>query len=240
MRPRTPEAPGGRLLPLPALVPAVFLARPNRFVAECRLPGGDRVRAHVPATGRLAELLVPGAIVWLAPAPGTHRRLAWDLLLVRHGPRLVSVDTRLPVKLARRALEAGLVPGLPIAPLRGEVQRGASRLDFRLETAPPTWIEVKSVTLVVDGVARFPDAPTLRGTRHVEELTTAVQEGERGAVLFVVQRDDATRVEAHHQNDPAFSAALSRARHAGVLLAAIACRVTTTGIHLAGPVPVDA
>lgn len=178
-----------------------------------------------------------------ASTPAGSRRTAGDLLLVAHGGRWVSVDARMPNRLFAAALARRALP--PFAAYRrwqAEVAWGAGRLDFRLDEAdppgPPCLVETKSCNLVEDGTALFPDAPTARGTRHLDELGAAVRRGWRAAVVWFVQRDDAVRLAPHHRADPAFGAALARARAAGVEAYAYRCHVTPAGIRLLGPIPV--
>jgi sugar fermentation stimulation protein A len=150
----------------------------------------------------------------------------------------VSVDSTLPNRLAYDLLLAGKVRGVRKGSvLRREVPHGRSRFDFLAE--PNTFVEVKSVTLVENGVARFPDAPTVRGARHVRELAEMVRDGGRAMVLFVVQRDDAVRVEPNRPTDPDFADALTDARRAGVMLRACRFRLDDNGNAVyAGTVPV--
>lgn len=223
----------GRREPNPAdasgLQAAEFLHRPHRFGAYVRVDGAQRY-VHVPASGRLRELLYPGNTVLIAPGrPGG--KTAGRLLFARHGGGWVSVDTQAPTRIAGQLLRAGQLP--PFAAyreVRPEYRYGVSRLDFRLDGAPagtpPCLVEVKSVTLVVDGVALFPDAPTTRGVRHLDELRHAVTAaGLAAAVLFLIQRPDAGELRPHDGNDPAFGAALRRAAAAGVGLYAYRCHI---------------
>ncbi len=212
------------------------MARPNRFIVEARLAGGRLVRAHLADPGRLRELLRPGVPLRLRPAPpDRNRRTAFTVALVR-APQpphpWVSLDTTLPNRLAARLLAAGRVAGIGRGwTIQPEVRRGRSRFDFLLTRAgqEPILAEVKSVTLVEGGVALFPDAPTLRGTRHVRELTEVAAGGGRGLVLFAVQRHDARVVRPHSATDPAFAAALRDARQAGVRLRAARFRLGAGG-----------
>lgn len=226
------------------LVPGAFVRRDNRFRVQVQT-GGRTVAAHLPNSGRLGELLVPGRRVWLAPADmrrNPRRRTAYDLALVEFAGRLVSVDARLPGRLVDEALRHGQLVGLEgYASVRREVRLGKSRLDFRLDAGPgkaPCWVEVKSVTLVVAGTARFPDAPTPRGQRHVGELMRAAERGERAAVVFVVQRDDAQQFAPHDEADPAFGQALREAAQAGVEVYAWRCRVSREAMRLIEAIPV--
>jgi sugar fermentation stimulation protein A len=203
--------------------------------------------AHLPNSGRLGELLVPGQKVWLAPVDlrrSPARRTAYDLALVAFAGRLVSVDARLPGRLVAKALRHGQLTGFECyTTVQSEVRLGESRLDFRLDAGPelpPCWIEVKSVTLVDPSTdtARFPDAPTLRGQRHVRELVEAVGKGDLAAVVFVVQRDDARKFAPHDQADPTFGQVLRQAAQAGVEIQAWRCQVSLKAIQLCEPIPV--
>ena len=218
------------------LIPARFSRRPNRFVVEARLESGEIVPTHLADPGRLRELLVPDAELRLRPVPEDNpRKTRYTVALVRSSDppyRWVSVDTSLPNRLAEDLLRNNQVEGMPTCnSLRREVTRGKSRFDFLLahDDGSETWVEVKSVTLVEDRVARFPDAPTVRGARHVRELAEIVREGGRAAVLFVVQRDDAESVEPKADTDPDFAAALQEAESAGVSLHAVKYRLNEDG-----------
>lgn len=210
-----------------ALVIARFVSRDNRFRATVSVDG-EEVAAHLPNSGRLGELLVPGRRAILTPRPGAHRKTRYDLSLVEYQGRWVSVDARLPNQLVAEALAAGRIDPLAGYPaVRREVTHGFSRFDFLLEGSDrtPCLLEVKSVTLVIDGLGCFPDAVTERGRRHVRELAEAVGAGFRAAVLFVVQRDDAAGLRPHDESDPAFGQALRQAARAGVEVYAYGCRV---------------
>lgn len=219
------------------LVEARLVRRANRFAAEI-LVGGERAVAHVPNSGRLGELLYPGAEVLVAARPGP-RKTPYDLLLARYGDELVSIDARLPNALLAEALRAGRLSELgPFASLRREVPLGESRLDLLLEgPAGLCYVEAKSVTLVQAGTARFPDAPTLRGARHLLELERAAHMGHRAAVVFVVQRGDARRFRPYEEADPAFAATLRRVAPV-VQVLAYRCRVTPGEVEIVGPMDV--
>lgn len=223
---------------LPELVRGVFLQRDNRFRATV-LVDNLPCSARVASSGRMRELLVPGAHVWLAPALKPGRRTNYDLLLVEHGDTLVSVDAHLPNRLWPEYIQRTGWEGEPLGELAAERPYGSGRLDFTLTTDEArTWMEVKSVTLVQGGRAMFPDAPTIRGTRHVQELTQAVAEGDRAAVIFVIQRNDASTFSPHVRADPAFAAALLEASQSGVAVHAYACEVTTRQVTIERRVPV--
>ena len=203
---------------------------------------GQEMAAHVPNSGRLGELLVPGRRVLLAAAQAPGRLTAYDLLMVDLDGTLVSVDARLPSRLLYEIIQAGRLEEFAgYAEVRREVTYGQSRLDLVLEGGPDggrCFIEAKSVTLVEDGVALFPDAPTQRGRRHLGELTRAKAEDHRAAVVFVVQRDDVVRFSPHDEADPAFGQALREAAQAGVEVYAYKCRVSEGEVALNTPLPV--
>jgi len=150
------------------------------------------------------------------------------------------VDARLPNPLFAEAVAEGRLAAFAgVRVIEREVRRGGSRIDFRLEGAwGARWVEVKSVTLVEDGVALFPDAPTGRGRRHLEELSALVREGQRAAVVFVVQRSDAEAFAPNSRADPAFAHMLAEAQALGVEVYAYRCRVTRRALTLLDEVPV--
>ncbi len=223
----------------PQLVEAHFLTRLNRFAALVEMEGRE-VMVHIANSGRMRELLEPGRRLLLTPAPGEHRKTRFDLSLVDLGTTLVSADTRLPNGLVAEALAAGRLPQFIEYPeLRREVRYGDSRLDLLLDgPGGRCYGEVKSVTLVVDGIGLFPDAPTVRGVKHLKELSRAVAEGHRAAVVFVVQRADAVAMSPNDAADPAFGAALRAAQAAGVEIYAYNCAVSPSEIRLASPLPI--
>ncbi len=208
-----------------------FLARPNRYLARVRsLAGGRPFLAHVPNPGRMEELLVPGTTVgYVVPAPGAARRTSFDLVSVRHGRSLVSIDARVGNRLAARALSAGLLPEVGRGTWRAEYPWEGGRIDFALpgpsRDRPAALLEVKCSNLRVGSTALFPDAPTERGRRHVEALTRAARRGIPSAVLFLVQRHDVRAFTANRALDPKFARALDRARARGVRLRAQTTRI---------------
>jgi sugar fermentation stimulation protein A len=223
---------------LPPLIPGEFVARDNRFRATV-LVEGESIAAHVPTSGRMHELLLPGRTVWLRPQPRPGRKTPYDLVLVEHGDILVSIDSRLPNALMAERLHRRGWQGRPVRKLVREPPLGASRLDLLLEDeAGVIWMECKSVTLVIQGLALFPDAPTSRGVRHLQELTTVAEQGGRAAAVFIAQRADAVCFGAHRETDPAFADALVDAKRAGVTLCAYACRVSREEIAIARGIPV--
>jgi sugar fermentation stimulation protein A len=225
---------------LPPLVSGRFVRRDNRFRVAVRV-GGERVAAHLPNSGRLTELLVAGRPCWLTEFNSPRRKTRFDLTLVAYAGRCVSVDARLPNALFAEAFASGeLEPFHGYDRCQREVRLGESRLDFRLSgPAGVAWVEVKSVTLVEDGIARFPDAPTLRGARHVRELAVAVEGGAEAAVVFVIQRPDARAFVPYDEADAAFGIALREAAEAGVGVYAWVCEVSQREIAIARQIPVE-
>ena len=223
---------------LPPTVEGRFLRRDNRFRVTVEIDG-EEAAAHLPNSGRLGELLEPGRPCYLVPQPAEHRRTAFDLLLVEYAGVLVSVDARLPNRLFAEAVATGtLEPFLGTTSIKAEVHHGESRLDFQLVT--PTgicWVETKSVTLVENSVALFPDAPTMRGQRHLGELINLVSEGFRAAVVFIIQRQDATSFAPNRAADPAFAHLLDQAHSKGVEVYGFLCSVTRKTMAVSAMVP---
>jgi len=224
---------------LPELIPGRFIRRDNRFRATVSVQGKE-AWAHVPNSGRLQELFQAGRPVWLAPASTPHRKTRYDLKLVEYTSVLVSVDARLPNPLLAEALAKKQLPGFDYPTVEKEVNYGQSRLDFRLSGPDQgvCWVETKSVTLVEDRVAMFPDAPTGRGRRHLNELVRARNAGDQAAVIFVVQRPDARRFQPHQEADPQFAIALRQAAAAGVIIKAYTCQVSRREITITDEIPV--
>lgn len=219
--------------------PAAFLARPNRFIARVRLEStGQEAVCHVKNTGRCRELLVPGARVYLAESDNPARKTRYDLIAVEKGRLLINMDAQAPNQVfAQWARSGAFVPGLTL--LRPETVFGASRFDFYWE-APGRrgFVEVKGVTLEEEGVVRFPDAPTLRGVKHLEELMSARAAGYEAAVCFVIQLEGARCFRPNDRTHPAFGDALRRAAAAGVEILALDCTVTPDSLAIRAPVPV--
>ncbi|MGC2874102.1 DNA/RNA nuclease SfsA [Ihubacter sp. mB4P-1] len=221
-----------------------FIGRPNRFIAEVEIDGRT-VRAHVKNTGRCQELLVPGTEVWLedfAERMG-NRKLRYALIGVQKGDLLVNMDSQAPNKVCEEALISGALnlPGMEkLVKVQREKTFGRSRFDFYVEDihCRGGWLEVKGVTLEEDGVARFPDAPTERGVKHVLELTQAAAQGYQAYVLFVIQMKGVSRFEPNDRTHRAFGDALRQARAKGVCIMARDCQVWTDGMTLDEAIPV--
>jgi sugar fermentation stimulation protein A len=231
-------------------VAARFVERPNRFLVLARMEeGGDVVRVHCADPGRLRELLLPGALLHLSPRPpGGSTQYALER--VEHGPErtLVGLRSTLANALFEEALaERRLAPFADALAWRREATPppGAAggprtRFDFRLELpgGAPCWVEVKSATLVEDGIARWPDAVTERGARHMAHLAELAAEGLRCAVCWVVQRPDAMALEPNEARDPSFAAVVRTAAAAGVECWAWTATLTPTDARLDRAIPV--
>ncbi len=208
------------------LVDGTLIGRRARFTAMVSV-GGNVMPAHLPTSSRLGELLIPDTRIILADRMRPGRLTRYDLVMVETSSGLVSVDSLVPNRLISWALRNSALPefeGWSFA--RAEAVCGGSRFDFLL--AGPKgrcWVEVKSVTLVQDGTALFPDAVTMRGARHLDELGDAVDHGDYAAAVFVVQRGDAHRFAPNRPLDPRFADALARAASRGVDVYAYRCRV---------------
>jgi len=227
------------------LVKARFVERPNRFVVHCRLEqSGELVEAHLADPGRLKELLLPGALLYLRAAQSAKRRTKWSVMLVQtSGSVLVSLQSTLANQLAEEALRAKVVGALEQWDVvRAEYPYEGSRFDFLMENTAGSQllVEVKSCTLVQEGMAMFPDAVTARGARHVHKLAELHSRGiVQGAVLFVVQRSDARSFKPAAHIDPRFAQALQVARRAGMHILAYKCQVEEEGIVWGPQLPVQ-
>ena len=215
-----------------------FLSRPNRFVARVLLDGAEEV-VHVKNTGRCRELLLPGARVYLALGDNPQRKTRYDLIAVEKGPLLVNMDSQATNRVFGEWAGAGhFRAGLTL--LRPETVWGNSRFDFYWEDASGCrgFVEVKGVTLEEKGHARFPDAPTLRGVKHLEELARCRAEGCEAAVCFVLQMGGMKDFAPNDVTHPAFGDALRRAAAGGVNVLAMECAVTPDSLIITRPVPV--
>ena len=216
---------------------AVFLRRPNRFIAYVDLDGEETV-CHVKNTGRCRELLIPGAEVYVQRASKPARRTAWDLIAVRKGKRLINMDAAAPNAVFGEWLRTG-GPGFVPELIRPECVHGDSRFDFYLEHGSRRiFAEIKGVTLEENGVVRFPDAPTERGAKHLRGLKACLAEGFEAWAVFVVQMRGVSRFEPSRKTDPAFADALAEAAAAGVRVLALDCTVTPDSLAIADSVPV--
>ena len=212
------------------IVEGVFLSRPNRFVAHIEINGKEEI-CHVKNTGRCRELLVPGCRVWCERSSNPSRKTAYDLIAVQKGTKLINMDSQAPNAAAKQWLLSG---GLGyIENLRAETIYEDSRFDFSFhKDGKPCFLEVKGVTLEDSGICAFPDAPTVRGVKHLQGLIRAVQAGYGGYVLFVIQLEQAHSVIPNDAADPAFGEALRSAAKAGVQVLAMNCKVTPDSMRI--------
>lgn len=212
----------------------IFIKRPNRFIAHVEVNGREEV-VHVKNTGRCRELLVPGCKVFLEKSSAPGRKTAYDLIGVMKGSLCINMDSQIP----NSVMEEWLRVNCPEAVIRREVTYGNSRFDFYIETeARRIFMEVKGVTLEQEGVALFPDAPTLRGVKHLRELTACLEDGYEACVAFVIQMKGVKEFRPNDWMHPEFGAALREAKAAGVQVLALDCKVTKASIQIDAPVSV--
>ncbi|MDR0468399.1 MAG: DNA/RNA nuclease SfsA [Peptococcaceae bacterium] len=216
-----------------------FIARPNRFIAYVEADDETEI-CHVKNTGRCKELLLPGAKVLIDKATNPSRSTKYDLVAVYKGDLLINMDSQAPNKAFREYLDMGRHIG-GVTLIRPEARYGGSRFDFYVEAGDRRiFIEVKGVTLEEDGVAMFPDAPTSRGVRHLNELAACLKEGYEAQAVFVIQMSGARYFTPNDRTHPAFGEALSAAIAAGVEVFAVECSVTERSMDISHTVPVFA
>ena len=219
------------------ILPAIFVDRPNRFIAHVELNGRLEV-CHVKNTGRCRELLIPGCRVYVQHQPSPTRKTAYDLIAVEKGERLLNMDANAPNRVFNEYVRAGrFLRGWSV--IRPETTHGDSRFDFYLESpGHRLFAEVKGVTLEDDGVMRFPDAPTERGVKHLEGLARCVQEGYEAWAVFVIQTENVRCMEPNRRTHPAFADALRQAAQAGVHLLALDCHTEPDRLEICRPVEI--
>lgn len=225
---------------LPELTEGVLLRRYKRFLADVELPDGSRITAHCPNSGSMAGCAVPGSRVLLSKSPNPARKYCFTWELVEADGGWVGINTGLPNRLAREAIEAGVITELGgYEAIRHEVAYGSnSRIDLLL-TGPQglCYVEIKNVTLVEGSRALFPDAVTTRGQKHLRELMQVVRAGHRGVTLFIVQRRDAASLSPADAIDPVYGQLLRQAAGAGVELLAYQALVAPSEIRVTAPLP---
>lgn len=214
-----------------------FIERPNRFIAYIDIDGAKET-VHVKNTGRCAELLKPGATVYVQKSDNPERKTQWDLIGVEKGNRLVNMDSQIPNAVVKEWLEEGNLFNLPLK-IQPETTYSKSRFDLYVEAGNrKVFIEVKGVTLEENGVARFPDAPTERGVKHVEELIKALKDGYESYIIFVIQMNGVRYFTPNIDTHPEFAEALRKAKKAGVKILAYDCDVKEDEIRLNSSIPV--
>ena len=218
------------------MVPGTFLCRPNRFIAHVEIDGKEQI-VHVKNTGRCRELLARGAKAWCHRSDNPSRKTQYDLICVEKGKRLINMDSQAPNAAVGEWLRSGGFG--EVEQVRPEVKFENSRFDFAFQKdGRACFMEVKGVTLENDGICAFPDAPTSRGAKHLNELIRAVQEGYGAYVLFVIQMSDVAHLHPNDATDPEFADALRRAEQAGVQVLAMDCNITPNTMMLRKAVPV--
>lgn len=214
-----------------------FVERPNRFIAYVNI-AGRKETVHVKNTGRCRELLIPGATVYVQESDNPNRKTKWDLIGVKKGNRMINMDSQITNAVVKEWIEKGNLFANPSL-IKPETTYGQSRFDLYVgEGERKAFIEVKGVTLEEDGIVRFPDAPTERGVKHVEELCHAVSEGYEAYVIFVIQMDKVSYFTPNERTHKAFGDALRKAKKAGVHILAYDCKVKKDSISLYKEVPV--
>ena len=226
-----------------SIVEGIFRSRPNRFIAHVEMDGREEV-VHVKNTGRCKELLVPGCTVFLSVSDNPLRKTKYDIVAVeKHcgdGSALtINMDSQIVNDVAGEWLpRSGLFS--QDAKIRREVTYGSSRFDFWIEDGERrVFLEVKGCTLEQDGLALFPDAPTTRGVKHIEELIACGKDGYEAYLLFVIAMKGVGEFRPNDQTHKAFGDALRRARNAGVRILAMDCQVTRDSIFIDAPVRVN-
>lgn len=214
-----------------------FLSRPNRFIANVEIDGKTEV-CHVKNTGRCKELLVEGCTVWLEHSDSESRKTAFDLVAVEKGDRLINMDSQAPNKAVGEWLREKMPfgEGFSVYP---EKKYGNSRFDFYLESQDrKIFMEVKGCTLEKDGVVLFPDAPTLRGVKHIEELSHCLDEGYEAYIMILVQMSYVKYFTPNYDTHPEFGEALEKASRKGVKILCYDCDVTPDSLTVGKPVKV--
>ena len=220
----------------------IFLSRPNRFIAKVEIDGKEET-VHVKNTGRCRELLVPGCTVYLEKAKNPGRKTPYDLVSVEkkteNGTILINMDSQIPNSAAAEFLpQSGLFPEGTL--FRREVTYGKSRFDLYAENEDvKAFIEIKGVTLERDGLALFPDAPTERGVKHINELIDAKTKGFGAYIIFIIQMTGVHTFSPNREMQADFADALIKAREAGVQILAYDCRITPDSIRVNNPVRVE-
>ncbi len=221
------------------MLPAEMIGRVNRFTANVKLDG-EVVKAHIPTTGRLTELLQPGMRCYLRKVESDTRVTPYDLLLIKYKGNLVHINAIGVNKLLAEAIRGNLLDEFAGYDVRTEYSWGNSRFDLflRAPRRKPVLIEAKSVTLCEDGIALFPDAPTSRGIKHLLELAHSVREGYRAYSIFVAQRADPEIFRPNWLTDPEFSETLMQVSRVGVNVRAYKCDVSTTEMTISTRLPI--
>lgn len=190
-----------------------FIERPNRFIAICEIDGKAEI-CHVKNTGRCRELLHKGVTVYLEKSSNPNRKTQFDLISVQKNDKLINMDSQIPNYVVTESINKIFDN---VVNIKQEYKYGNSRFDIYVETeTDKIFVEVKGVTLEIDGIVRFPDAPTERGVKHLKELQKAVKEGYRACVVFLVQMQNVKYFESNYETHPEFAEELKTAYENGV------------------------
>ena len=220
------------------IVKGEFLFRPNRFIARVLVDGKEET-VHVKNTGRCRELLTDRAEVFLSLSSNPQRKTKYDLIAVRKGEKLINMDSQIPNDVAGEYFKKGNFFS-ENAIIRREVTHGKSRFDFYIEDGEKKiFLEVKGVTLENEGVAMFPDAPTERGVKHINELISLASQGYKAYILFVIQMEDVFLFKPNDETHKAFGDALREAEKSGVKIIAMNCSVTENSIEMLKEIEVE-
>ena len=222
-------------------VTARFLRRANRFIADIELSDGQVVQAHLANTGRMQELLRPGVAALVRPAKNPARKTAWDLIAVDHGGSWVCLAAAWANDFMREWLSKGRIAGFyDWKQIEWEKKIGNSRFDFAvtLQSGERWLLEVKSVNYVIDGHALFPDAPTTRGRRHVEELLALREQGWQVGIFFVTMGQPVVDVGFNAENDPEFARVMQRAIAEGAVVRAFSAEILPPDVYFRGERPI--
>jgi sugar fermentation stimulation protein A len=221
------------------LIQAKLISRPNRFLGIVNLNGVE-TECYIPNPGRMHEFMLPDTNVYLIPRAHKNRKTKYDLTIIKYKDTLVSIDSRVPNYLLREAIEQHKLPEFKDYSVeRTEPKFQDSRLDLKLNNSVNTMLlEAKSCTLVENGIAFFPDSPTKRGTRHMNTLKKALEQG-RAAACFIIQRNDAIEWRPNKKMDPNFTYAIKQAVEKGVEVYAYTCKITLDDILIHERIPVN-
>ena len=226
----------------PPLVKGTLIRRYQRFLADVRLQNGKTITASCPNTGRMTTCGEPGSLIYMSQNDNPNRKYQYTWELTQTEKSLVGINTNVPNKVVYRSLKKGQIAELEgYKDIRKEIKYGEnSRIDLLLLNGKEQcYVEVKNVTLVEDGVARFPDAVTTRGTKHLNELMAMVEAGHRATMFYFIQREDATLFKPADDVDPVYAETLREAHKKGVEIIVYDAKVTLEEVLLGKPIPFE-
>lgn len=234
-----PDENGCEMVRYKKVVEGIFSKKRNRFVAEIWIDG-KREDVHIKNTGRLKEILQPGAVLALETATNPKRKTRYSIIAAKKGERWINIDSQVPNQVVHEAINRDIIDEFQgITNLKREATYQGSRFDFSYKLGNTLgFIEVKGVTLEDNGLAMFPDAPTIRGSKHVETLMQAKEDGYEATILFVIQMKGCYQFTPYKEMDPLFYQLLQAATKKGVRLLAYDCHVSESTIELDKPIPI--